>query len=324
MRFINRTDVTTILAVAPEIVRPSVIDTYRFLDEKQAISAETTVVPILNSAPSRFISLPAFVPESGGKRVAGTKWVSNFRGNVDRNEEPFQSLLLVSDTDSGIPLACFEGIELNLRRTAASAYLAAECFGFNLDDGPVGLIGAGALAEAFCAELIQTYGGAHSVLVTDIIEERADNLVKTLHEQGVKAAVEDSQTILRESNVIILGTSAEEPWIDIELLPTDHRLILHISADDLPVEYFSQVLNVTDRISDAASQSASLGKAIAQGLDPADVLELPALIGRDKVSTSLPVVFSPFGLSVLDVALGERALSVAQARGIGIDWDHRG
>lgn len=324
MKFLNRSDVSTILQDAPEIVRPSVHATYRSLAAGESASAKTTFLKIPNGAPSRFITLPAYAAANGGTGAAGTKWVSNFRGNVDLDVRPLNTLLLLSETETGAPVACLEGSELNLRRTAASAFLAAECFGFNPSGEPIGLVGAGALAEAFCAELIQTYSGVHSVVVTDIVEDRARDLVASLTERGIKASVGSTEEILREANIIVLGTSADEPWIDIDLLPTDRRLILNISADDLPVEYFSRVLNATDRVADVASMPVSLGRAIAQGLDTSEILELPSMLEADPVSSDRPVVFSPFGLSVLDVALADRIYRIAESQGVGVAWDHRG
>jgi N-[(2S)-2-amino-2-carboxyethyl]-L-glutamate dehydrogenase len=324
VKFLNSKDVSKVLLDSPEIVRPSVLDTYRSLAAGDSTSAKTTFLPIPNDAPSRFVSLPAHAATAGARGAAGTKWVSNFRGNVQHQIPPLNTLLLLSDTKTGAPLACLEGSELNLRRTAASAYLAAERFGFDPNDGPIGIIGAGALAEAFAAELIQTYSGAHSVLVSDIIEERAHELVASLTARGVAASAETTEHILRTARIVVLATSAEEPWIDIDLLPTDHRMILNISADDLPVEYFSRVLNVADRVADVASLPVSLGRAIAQGLDTADILELPHLLDSEVISTSRPVVFSPFGLSVLDVALAEHIYRIAESQDLGVAWDHRG
>lgn len=324
MKFLNSKDVSKVLLNSPEIVRPSVLDTYRSLASGESTSAKTTFLPIPNEAPSRFVSLPAYAATAGDRGAAGTKWVSNFRGNVKHQLPPLNTLLLLSDTKTGEPLACLEGSELNLRRTAASAYLAAERFGFNPGEDTIGIVGAGALAEAFCAELIQTYSGAHSVLVSDIIEERAHGLVASLATRGVPASVESTEHILRTAGIVVLATSADGPWIDIDLLPTDHRMILNISADDLPVDYFSGVLNATDRVADVASLPVSLGRAIAQGLDTSDILELPHLLDTGIVSTSRPVVFSPFGLSVLDVALAERIYRIAESQDLGVAWDHRG
>ncbi|WP_431710480.1 NAD(P)-binding domain-containing protein [Glutamicibacter uratoxydans] len=324
MKFLSTSDVSKVLKSSPEIVRPSVIDTYTSLELGKSTSSPTTFLPIPNEAPSRFITLPAYAAGSGSDGAAGTKWVSNFRGNVALEENPLNTLLLLSDIGTGVPLACIEGSELNLRRTAASAFLAAECFGYHPQDGQIGIIGAGALADAFAAELAQTYDGKHSLLVSDIVEERAQRLVKSLVDLGFEASVASTEDILRQARIIILATSAEGPWIDTDLLPTDDRMILHISADDLPVEYFSQVTNVTDRISDVAKLPVSLGKAIIEGLNTEDIYELPALLGKDVVKSSGPVVYSPFGLSVLDIALAKKIYGLAETHDLGVAWNHRG
>ncbi len=324
MKLLNRSAISKILSDSPEIVRPSVIETYESLHRGVSISAKTTFLAIPKDSLARFVSLPAHVASAKGPIAAGAKWVSNFRDNVARGLPPLNTLLLLSETDTGAPLACMEGSELNLRRTAASAFLVAERFNFDPKDGPIGIVGAGALAEAFCAELIQTYSSVHSVQVSDILPDRATDLVGRLLDNGVKATVETTKQILQNASIIILCTSAESPWIDVEMMPTDRRMILHISADDLPSEYFSRVINVTDRVTDVASLPVSLGRAIAEGLDSTEILELPALLEGEPISTSRPVVFSPFGLSVLDIALAERVFRIAESTGAGIAWDHRG
>ena len=322
MLLLNHSQVQHILQEAPEIVRPAVVDAYRSFRDGASASAHS-FLPIPNEDFSRFISLPAYLMGERG-RVAGAKWVSNFRGNMTRGERPLNTLLLLSDAETGVPLGCMECTEINLRRTAASAYLAAESCGFNPQNESLGIVGAGELAEAFCAELIHTYGTAQSVTITDIVAGRAEALAASLQKRGINASAGSAEDILRNAGITILATSAAEPWIDIDLLPTDHRLLLHISTDDLPVEYYSRALNITDSVEGVASETDGLGGAIRAGLDRTEVLELPRIMDGPTVTDERPVVYSPFGLSLLDVALAREVHEVAVNKGYGVLWEPRG
>lgn len=328
MLFLNHTAVRQALSGAPGLVRPVVESAYRSLARGTSISASVTLLPIPNPETSRFVSLPAYYSgegNAGAIDVAGAKWVSNFRGNIARGLRPFSTLVVVSDTETGLPMAVMECTEINLRRTAASAYLAAESVGFDPGNGVIGIVGAGELAKAFCDELIETYPGPHKMMISDIVDHRAQELATVAQEMGIDASVQTTDHILRDASILVLATSAEEPFLDVADLPNDHRMILNISADDIATGYFSRVLNVTDRAKDIAILPVGLGLAINEGLDPAEVLELPQLLSSGNAPTDTrPVVYTPFGLSILDVAVAAEIHKIAARDGLGVTWDPRG
>lgn len=99
--------------------------------------------------------MPAWsAPEAAGRRYTGVKIVHVAPGNGAKGIPAVQAVYLLSDGETGVPLAMLDGGELTDRRTAAASTLAGR-FLARPDSRRLLLLGSGrvaaALAEAWCA-----------------------------------------------------------------------------------------------------------------------------------------------------------------------------
>ena len=79
-------------------------------------------------------------------KAMGMKWISYFPGNRQRGLEDSSGILILNDTDSGLPLAIMEGMWITYARTTALSAVAVKHLA-RAHSRTVAFIGAGGLAR---------------------------------------------------------------------------------------------------------------------------------------------------------------------------------
>jgi ornithine cyclodeaminase len=270
---------------------------------------------------NRIIALPAFLGD--GFEVAGVKWISSFPANVQRGVARASAVLVLNDCRSGWPAAVLEGSLISARRTAASATLAARTLLAGRAPERVGMIGTG-LINLEIARFLHALVGADSFLLFDLDKGRAGRFAVALGRmlEGAEAAIAQSlEEVLAACPLVSFATTAIHPHVhDLSVSPPG-AAILHISLRDLAPEVILACDNVVDDVDHVcrAETSVHLAEQATGGRDfirctLADILKggAPARRGDGSIA-----VFSPFGLGVLDVAVGKLVLDRARAAGQG-------
>lgn len=274
---------------------------------------------------NRIIALPAFLGD--GFDVAGLKWISSFPGNVGRGQARASAILVLNETDGGRPEIVLEGSIISARRTAASAALGARTLLEGRRPELVGLIGNGPINYEI-ARFLRVVCGAERFLLYDLDGERARRLAALLGQApgDVEARVADSAAeVLAACPLVSLATTAGRPHIDDLSACPAGAAILHVSLRDLAPQVIVACDNVVDDADHVcrAQTSLHLAEQATGGRDfircaLAEILagKAPARRGDGAVA-----VFSPFGLGVLDIALGKLVAESARAAGRGTAID---
>lgn len=272
----------------------------------------------------RIIALPAFLGD--GFDVAGLKWISSFPGNLKRGMARASAVLILNDTETGRPEVVLESSLISARRTAASAALGARTLLAGAPAGRVGLIGTG-LINFEIARFLGALCGASRYLLYDLNAERARHFASLLgNVGGTEAEVASSlEEVLAACPLVSFATTAVKPHVsDLSMCPPG-AVLLHISLRDLTAEAILPCDNVVDDVDHAVRANTSLhlaeqatGRRDFVRCTLADILEGKAPARRGDGSIA---VFSPFGLGVLDVALGQMVVEAARAQGRGVAID---
>lgn len=106
-------------------------------------------------------AMPAYIE---GMRSAGVKWVSGFPGNQSRGLPYITGLLILNDTETGLPLAVMDCVWITAMRTAAATAVAARYLA-RPDSTTMGILGCGvqgrshveALHELFPLQQVMAY-----------------------------------------------------------------------------------------------------------------------------------------------------------------------
>jgi len=258
---------------------------------------------------ARIIALPASV--GGPIRVDGVKWVSSFPENVAAGIPRASAVLILNDHDTGYPFACLEASIISATRTAASAALAADWLSRGRPRPTrVGFIGAGLIARYIHLFLAGTGWSFDEIGVHDLSAGSAAGFRGYLEQSGTAGRVrvyDGVEELIRSSDLLVFATVAAQPHVR-ELSWFGHDpLVLHVSLRDLAPEILLASTNIVDDIEHClkADTSPHLVEQLTGSRDFLDGTLDDVMAGRVTVPAGRPVIFSPFGLGVLDLAVGK-------------------
>ncbi|MER6999216.1 2,3-diaminopropionate biosynthesis protein SbnB [Streptomyces sp. NPDC000410] len=258
---------------------------------------------------SRIIALPASI--GGQVRVDGLKWISSFPGNVAAGIPRASAVLILNDHDTGYPFACLESSIISATRTAASAALAAD----RLSRGRgrptrVGFIGTGLIARYIHTFLAGTGWSFDEIGVHDLSTDSAAGFRCYLEQSGTAGQItvhESAEQLIRLSDMVVFATVAGEPHIGDPSWFAHNPLVLHISLRDLAPEILLASANIVDDVEHClqANTSPHLAEQLTGNREFLNGTLDDVMAGRVTLPADRPVVFSPFGLGVLDLAVGK-------------------
>jgi len=269
---------------------------------------------------NRIIALPAYL--GGGRPVAGIKWIASFPANSESGLDRASAVLVLNSAETGVPEAILEGSIISAKRTAASALLAAKCL---VQEPPpsIGVIGCG-LINAEILHFLKTAFAPRTVVLFDKEPEKAARFAERVRGflPGAQVAVAEKATdVLRLAPLVSIATTASEPHIESLSRCPAGATILHISLRDLSVSSILSSDNVVDDVDHVcrARTSVHLAEEATGSRDfircnLGEILSGEKPPRRDLNST---VVFSPFGLGILDLAVGKLVRDLAVERRIG-------
>lgn len=270
----------------------------------------------------RIIALPAHL--GGRYDIAGLKWIASFPSNITTNVPRASAVLLLNDATTGYPFACLEAAQISAARTAGSAVVAAETLHEEARHGwrtagKVAVVGAGVIARTIIDFLAARAWSIDRIDIHDRHEEYAALLAghaTTAH--GYTAEVADTLAgAVRDADIVVFATTAGEPYVTAQETFEPGQLVLNISLRDLAPEIIVGADNVVDSVDHCltANTSPHLAEQKYGHRDFVSGTLAEALLGRLRLSGQRPVIFSPFGLGVLDLIVGWNVFRIAADTG---------
>ena len=274
----------------------------------------------------RIIALPGYL--GGAKETAGIKWISSFPENLGRGISRASAILVLNSLATGRPEAILEGSVISAARTAASAALAADLLHAEGDIGTFGLIGCG-LINREIARFVATLGRKIDQLILhDIDHERATRFADSLDTKfsGIPTHIaETTEEVVSKATLVSFATTAVKPTVSDLSACRPGTTILNISLRDLTPEAILCSDNVVDDLDHVLRAQTSVHLAEQKvghrnfvRCTLADVINGRQPPRRDAAGV---LVFSPFGLGVLDLAVGKLVLqhALVERRGMTIE-----
>jgi ornithine cyclodeaminase len=220
-------------------------------------------------------------------------------------------VLILNDHDTGYPFACLESSIISATRTAALASSAADWLSRGRSR-PVraGFFGVGLIARYIHTFLVGTGWSFDEIGVHDLSVDSAAGFRAYLEGSatGGRITVYDrAEQLIRSSDLVVFATIAGQPHVS-DLSWFEHNpLVLHVSLRDLAPEILLASTNILDDIEHClkADTSPHLAEQLTGSRDfVAGTLD-DVMAGRATIPPDRPVVFSPFGLGALDLAVGK-------------------
>lgn len=256
---------------------------------------------------SRIISLPAYL--GGHFRLAGIKWISSFPANTGAGAPRASAALILNSVDDGYPFACMEASAISAARTAGSAVLAARALSSGSRDDAIGIVGCGRISREVALFLLESAHPPTEWRLHDARPRAAQEFAAWLAERAASPVVleSDAGAVFHRSQTIYVATTAVEPHLADPAVLDGSPTVIHLSLRDFDPTVIAEAQNITDDPEHVFREGTSLQLAeLALGhrrfLDGtiSDVLR-----GRVRRDESRAAVVSPFGLGVLDLAVGK-------------------
>ncbi|MGO4424610.1 hypothetical protein AB4Z54_39430 [Streptomyces sp. MCAF7] len=233
------------------------------------------------------------------------------------------AVIVLNDADSAYPLAIMDGSVVSAWRTAAVSALA--CRYLAPEGRRLAILGTGLLARTHLSLLCETWGRPGGVDVHDIASGQGEAFAQWAWEEHELPVTvhDDADTCLRQADVILVVTTAPEPWIPAAWVPRG-SLFLNVSlADPMP-----DIVSTSDKVVvDCYEQVMRPGKLLhtmaQQGTFGPDRChaDLSDLVtgsrpGREKPDET--IFFNPIGQAIGDIACAATVYRRAVEKGIGV------
>jgi len=296
-----------------EILR-IVSETYLAHRAGSTVNPESQFLRFPDRPDARFIALPASI-SFGYVRSAGIKWIGSFPANVTVGRPRASAVLLLNDLDTGQPLACLEAAGISAARTAASAALGARALQVD-STRSIGVVGAGVIA-ATVIDYLDTAGAlGGSAVVHDRDSSSATALCRVLDRHGV-ASITGTLNEALDGDLVLFATTATAPYVDPTFRFRPGQIVLHLSLRDLDPAQLLAAANIVDDVQHClrAGTTPHLAQQQLGHHDFIDGTLGDVLAGELHLGANRPVIFSPFGLGVLDLGVARWMLDRAVEAG---------
>lgn len=283
--------------------------TYRLHSAGDSVNPPSYFLRFPDRPSSRIIALPASI--GGPARVDGLKWISSFPENVAAGIPRASAVLILNDHDTGYPFACLESSIISATRTAALAASAADWLSRGRQRPTrVGFVGVGLIARYMHTFLAGTGWSFDEIGVHDLSADSAAGFRGYLEQSGTASRITmhgSAEQLIRSSDLVVFATVAGQPHVG-DLAWFEHNpLVLHVSLRDLAPEIVLASTNIVDDVDHClkAETSPHLAEQLTGNRDFLHGTLDDVMAGRVTVPADRPLVFSPFGLGVLDLAVGK-------------------
>jgi 2,3-diaminopropionate biosynthesis protein SbnB len=291
-----------------EASRPRIFDrvrqTYLAHHNGETINPNSLFLRFPDKPGARIIALPALV--RADRPVAGVKWIGSFPDNVEHNIPRASAVLLLNDFETGYPFACLEAAQISAARTAASAALGAQELHGARAARRVAVIGAGVISRTVLEFFRALDWTVDEVAVHDLEPAYARKAAEYADSLGYRGTVcESLRAAVRGAEVVILATTAAQPHIDDDVFAPG-QTVLNISLRDVAPETIARSHNILDDVEHCLTAGTSPQLAVQKFGHRRfiDGTLAQLLLGELALTRDKPRIFSPFGLGVLDVAVG--------------------
>jgi ornithine cyclodeaminase len=275
-----------------------------------------------NDQRNRIIALPGHL--DGKFNIAGIKWISSFPGNHEIGQARASAVVILNSMVTGTPFSILEGSIISAKRTAASAALAARHLQSDEKATVLNLIGCGVINFEIARFVLATCPEVKTLVVLDKDKSIAEQFKNRCEQEfAVEVrAVDEVNSLLSNAKLVSLATTASEPYIfDLSMCARDCT-VLNVSLRDLAAEVILASDNVVDDVDHVcrAQTSVHLAEQVVGNRDfiRCTLSEVTSGVVRARQEKNKPVIFSPFGLGVLDLALGQLVYELARNEKLGI------
>lgn len=291
-------------------------------------SAERTITPIRGSLPFANEQNTALIMPSvaEGLEALGLKVVTVAPHNKKIGKKTINGIVMLSDFQTGEPLALLEGSYLTMIRTGALSGVATKHLARH-NAKNLCIIGTGEQAKGI-AEAVFAVRDIEKVILYNRTEEKAYAFAQYIQEKFNKPAYvyASPDEAISEADIIVTTTNASTPVFTETLKKGVHINAVgsfRPSMQELPSHAIANANKVVVESKEAAlEETGDLQVPIKEGLFEASDIhaELGQIITGEKAGRENDeeiTIFKSVGLAVVDIIVAKYLYEKAMERGVG-------
>ena len=301
MLYVTNKDVEKIKLNWDELI--GTIEKTTLIDERGESSQPEHPFVDFKDPANRIIALPAYV--GGEVNTAGIKWIASFPDNINHGLPRANSITILNSTKTGIPFAIFNTTLLSIVRTSSvTGSVLNRYFKYRNQKLNIGIIGFGPIGQMHYKMICEKFKEyVNEIRIYDLrkINFEFSKNIKTI-------VVKSWQEAYETSDVFINATVTKERYVEGK--PKDGALLADVSLRDYKIEIFNYIKDgiIVDNWEQVCRRNTDIERFhIEKNLQRADVYTIADVI-QDKVFGKIKTehyMFSPFGMSTYDIAIGE-------------------
>lgn len=264
-----------------------------------------------------FRAMPAYIDGS-----AGLKWVSVYPDNRQRNYPCVMAIIILSDPETGSPLAIMDGTYITSMRTGAAGGVAVKYLA-RRSSSVIGIVGAGVQARTQLLAIGEVLPNIAEVKVFDLYGDMSQKYAEEMAAK-LNISIRPVQTIgeATEADVVVTTTTSAAPIVKKQhIRPGTH--INAIGADgrgkqELETDVLKNAKIVVDDI-EQASHSGEINVPLLKNLIALD--DIYAIMGeivagkkRGRENDEEITVFDSTGLAIHDIICAKVVYNKARKR----------
>lgn len=256
---------------------------------------------------NRIIAMPAYI--GGEYPWAGIKWIASFPDNIHQHKLRANSVTILNEHDSGIPLCVINTSAISAIRTAAvSGLIVKEYLQSKTGKGKltVGINGFGPI------------GIMHLNMIMAILGERVGKIflydIKPIDKGILPEEIRDKVVIgstwqegYEQSDIFITCTVSAAPYID--KVPVKGSLQLNVSLRDYKADMKDHMdVVIVDDWDEVCRENTDIENMYKiKGLQKTDTLSIADVVCKQALmntNDSDTIMFNPMGMAIFDIAVG--------------------
>jgi N-[(2S)-2-amino-2-carboxyethyl]-L-glutamate dehydrogenase len=293
-------------------------DAYLAHHHGRSVNPSSVFLRFKDKPNARVIALPSHLDAPW--HATGIKWIASYPDNTRIGLPRASAVSILNNAETGYPFACLEASIISAARTAGSAALAAE---FLCQNGRyvqnLSIIGTGFIARYVYRFVTKTGWRIDRVQLFDLDTTSANRFATNVCDLSRHSSVSlasDIGSAISRADLVLFTTTAGKPHVHDAVWLKHCPLVLHISLRDLAPELLLDACNVVDDVDHVMNADTSLHlaekltgtRSFVRGT-LAEVIE-----GKWSPDNGKPVIFSPFGLGILDLAVAKWIYDQAAVR----------
>ena len=289
-------------------------------------SAERTITPIRDSLPFANEQNTALIMPSvaEGLEALGLKVVTVVPENKKIGKKTINGIVMLSDFQTGEPLALLEGSYLTMIRTGALSGVATKHLARH-NAKTLCIIGTGEQAKGI-AEAVFAVRDIEKVILYNRTEEKAYAFSQYIQEKFNKPAYvyTSANEAISEADIIATTTNASTPVFSKTTKGVHVNAVgsFRPSMQELPSHAIANATKVVVESKRALEETGDLQVPIQEGLFKSSDIhaELGQIISGEKAgreSDEEVTVFKSVGLAVVDIIVAKYLYERAVERGVG-------